>query len=131
MPKIIKQKISDKIETIKKWKDEKNLYLLNQWTIDKIYDDGKVYEVKKYNLEFLGGLWRWITTVGGYVVTVEEAKNAAPNCVKDSIYKNADGDIVIFLSDDEELLLTYDWEKDKWMYKDGETNYKLDDYCSE
>jgi len=86
---------------------------------------------KKYNLEFLGGLWRWITTVGGYVVTVEEAKNAAPNCVKDSIYKNADGDIVIFLSDDEELLLTYDWEKDKWMYKDGETNYKLDDYCSE
>lgn len=84
---------------------------------------------KKYNLEFLGALWRWITTLGGIVVTPEEAKDAAPDCVRDSIYKNEDGEIVIYLSDEEELLLTYDWDKDKWMYEDGEDKYKLEEYC--
>jgi hypothetical protein len=46
-------KMHSKVYNIEKWKRNKNMHLFNSWTIEKIYDDGKEYNVKNYNLQFL------------------------------------------------------------------------------
>ncbi|ATZ81254.1 putative primase-polymerase [Bodo saltans virus] len=45
--------IYKKVYNIDKWKNKRNSHLSNYWSIDKIYDDGKEYNVKNYNLQFL------------------------------------------------------------------------------
>lgn len=85
--------------------------------------------INGYGLSWIMPMYRWVSTGMGTIIYLDHLKNSAPKCVKDSIYENQDGDIVIYISDNEELPITYEPGLDKYYYEDGDTKYELNNYC--
>ena len=80
-----------------------------------------------------GGLWglpvyRFVTTGGGFFMGLEEAKEVAPEEIKESIYENANGEIVIYVSDTEEYPVVYDFPTNEWYYVADGQRYLLSEY---
>lgn len=80
-----------------------------------------------------GGLWglpvyRFVTTGGGFFMGIEEAKEVAPEEIKESLYENASGEIVIYVSDTEEYPVVYDFPTNEWYYVADGQRYLLSEY---
>lgn len=85
--------------------------------------------INGYGLSWIMPMYRWVSTAGGTAINLKHLKNSAPECVKESIYKNEKGNIVIYISDTDELPIIYKPNPDKYYYKDGELEYELKNYC--
>ena len=59
---------------------------------------------------------------------LEEAKEVAPEEIKESIYENANGEIVIYVSDTEEYPVVYDFPTNEWYYVADGQRYLLSEY---